>query len=384
MAGHIRKIEEGKYFVRISAGTHPITGKRIQKSLTVYGNRKDAEKVLYELRGREYSGSLVSSNATLDEIVALWLNAPTKGGRKRAVSTAYHDHKRYERYVQPTLGSVKADDIRPVDFMRLYQSLISDAGLSPRSILHVHSILRASLNWGWRHELVKSQAIVKVVPPSVHLSPPRAPDAEVVSLHLETLKDSNPDLWLAVFLAASMGLRRNEIAGLRWSNINLGSKTLDICEGIVKIPGHGLITTETKTGLHGYARFAMHQTTFDALVSRYSEFGQRLLSFENKDQSNGYLFSSDLLCERPIDPDLLTKRLRKHCANNSQIEPITFQSLRKFTSSALEGGGVDETTASALLRDRPETVSRHYRAANASRLRSATLLLGNLLSSQSS
>jgi len=384
MTGHLRKINEGKWFVRISAGKHPITGKRIQKSLTVYGNRKDAEKTLHELRGREYSGSLVSSNATLDEIVALWLNAPTKGGRKRAVSTTYHDKKRYERYVQPTLGSIKADDIRPVDFANLYQSLIQNAGLSPRSVLHIHSILRASLNWGWRHELVTSRAITKVVPPSAQLSPPRAPDLDVVLRHLEILKESNPDLWLAVFLASSMGLRRSEVAGLRWSHIDLDAKILTVCEGIVKIPGHGCITTGTKTGLHGYARFEMHQTTFDALVSRYSEFGQRLLSFENKDQSNGYLFSSDLLYERPIDPDLLTKRLRKHCANNSQIESITFQSLRKFTSSALEGGGVDETTASALLRDRPETVSRHYRAATVSRLRSATLLLGNLLSNQSS
>jgi len=162
-------------------------------------------------------------------------------------------------------------------------------------------------------------------------------------------------------------------------SIDLDAKTLKVCEGIVKIPGHGSITTGTKTGLHGYARFDLHQTSFDVLISRYSEFGQRLLAFENREQSNGYLFSSDLLCERPIDPDLLTKWLRKHCANHPEIEPITFQSLRKFTSSALEGGGVDETTASALLRDRPETVSRHYRAAQQSRVRIATLQLGDLL-----
>jgi integrase len=201
----------------------------------------------------------------------------------------------------------------------------------------------------------------------------------VIQGHLDILKESNPDLWIAVFLGSTMGLRRSEIAGLRWSHINLVSKTLEVCEGIVKIPGHGSITTGTKTGLHGYARFDMHQTTFDVLVSRYSEFGQRLLAFGGREQSDGYLFSSDLLCERPIDPDLLTKWLRKHCANHPEIEPITFQSLRKFTSSALEGGGVDETTASALLRDRPETVSRHYRAAHATRVRSATLQLGDLL-----
>ena len=141
-----------------------------------------------------------------------------------------------------------------------------------------------------------------------------------------------------------------------------------------------ILQAGTKTGLHGFARFDLHQTSFEALNSRYSEFGQRQLAFEIKDQSDGYLFSSDSLHERPIDPDLLTKWLRKHCANHPEIEPITFQSLRKFTSSALEGGGVDETTASALLRDRPETVLRHYRAAKQSRVRIATLQLGDLLS----
>ena len=60
MTGHMRKINEGKWFIRISAGKHPITGKRIQKSLVVYGSRKDAERELHDLRGQEYAGSLVS------------------------------------------------------------------------------------------------------------------------------------------------------------------------------------------------------------------------------------------------------------------------------------------------------------------------------------
>jgi len=327
MQGHVKKIAENKWFIRISAGKHPISGKRIQKSLVVYGSRSDAERVLHDLRGQEYAGSLVSSAVTLNEIFALWLSAPTKGGRKRAISTTYHDQKRFERYVKPSLGGKKADDIRPVDYVSLYQSLIQNAGLSPRSVLHIHSILRASLNWGWRHELVTSRAITKVVPPSAQLSPPRAPDTDVVLHHLEVLKEANPDLWLAVFLAGSMGLRRSEIAGLRWSHVDFQGQTLTVCEGVVKIPGHGSVTTSTKTGLHGFARFPLHPISFNALISRYSEFGQRLLTLELADNKDGYLFSSDLLGRRPIDPDLLTKWLRKHCANHPNLEPITFQSL---------------------------------------------------------
>ncbi len=379
MSGYVRQTGNNKWFVRASAGKHPVTGKRIQKSRVVYGTRDDAKKALYELEGQRYLGTSRALGALLDEVVRAWLDAPTKGGKKRAATTTYHDLNRYKRYVQPTLGSVLVDDIRPVDFMRLYQSLIVELGLSPRSVLHVHSMLRAALNWAWKHELVTSQAIVKVDPPSVGLAPPRAPDRDVVLKHLEILKDTDPELWVAVFLAGSMGLRRSELAGLRWSHIDLAAETLTISDGVVKVPGHGAITTKTKTGLHGFARFVLHPTSLNALIIKYSDLGQRLLAAGKSDQVERYVFSSDLLGEQPIDPDLLSKWLRKHCKRHPELPSITFQSLRKFTSSALEGGGIDETTASALLRDRPETVSRHYRAAYASRVRSATLQLGDLL-----
>lgn len=379
MSGHIRQTGSNKWFVRISAGKHPVTGKRIQKSLTVVGSRSDAKRALHELQAQRYLGQSGSSSMTLDEIVEAWLSAPTKGGRKRAATTAYHDWNRYRRYVQSTLGGIKADDLRSVDFMRLYQGLVVELGLSPRSVHHVHSMLRAALNWGWKHELLASQAITKVDPPSVALSPPRAPDISLVLQHLDLLETSAPDLWLAVFLAGSMGLRRSELAGLRWSHIDFGNQMLTVCEGVVVVPGHGVVTTKTKTGLHGFARFQLHPTSFNALVTKYSELGQRLLAVGDSVPADRYVFSSDLLCDSPLDPDLLSKWLRKHCERHSDLPPITFQSLRKFTSSALEGGGVDETTASALLRDRPETVSRHYRAAHATRVRIATLQLGDLL-----
>jgi integrase len=368
--------------VRISAGKHPATGKRIQKSLTVHGSRSDAKRALHELQAQRYAGSLLPSSMTLDQIVKAWLAAPTKGGRKRAETTSYHDWNRYQRYVQPTLGGSRADGLRPADFMRLYQCLIVELGLSPRSVHHVHSMLRAALNWGWKHELLATRAIAKVDAPSVALSPPQAPDISMVLKHLDVLSRSAPDLWLAVFLAGSMGLRRSEIAGLRWSHIDFRAETLTICEGVVVVPGHGVVTTRTKTGLHGFARFQLHPTSFNALVTKYSELGQRLIAIGETATADRYVFSSDLLCEKPIDPDLLSKWLRKHCESNPDLLPITFQSLRKFTSSALEGGGVDETTASALLRDRPETVSRHYRAAHVTRVRIATLQLGDLLTNQ--
>lgn len=379
MSGYLRQTGNNKWFVRVSAGKHPVTGKRIQKSRVVYGTRDDAKKALYELEGQRYLGATRISGVTLDAVVRAWLDAPTNGGKKRAATTSYHDLNRYKRNVQPTLGCVLVDEIRPVDFMCLYQKLILELGLSPRSVLHVHSMLRAALNWAWKHELVTSQAIAKVDPPSVGLAPPRAPETDVVLNHLDILKDFDRELWLAVFLAGSMGLRRSELAGLRWSHIDLVGRTLTVSDGVVKVPGFGAITTKTKTGLHGFARFVLHQTSLNALIIKYSDLGQRLLAVGKSDHVERYVFSSDLLGERPIDPDLLSKWLRKHCERHPELPPITFQSLRKFTSSALEGGGIDETTASALLRDRPETVSRHYRAAHATRVRTATLQLGDLL-----
>jgi len=74
--------------------------------------------------------------------------------------------------------------------------------------------------------------------------------------------------------------------------------------------------------------------------------------------------------------------MRRHCNRHTDIEPITLQSLRKYAASDLAGTGADETTASALLRNRPETARRHYQAAHQHQVRRHSLGLADRLSGE--
>ena len=362
--GTVRRHGAGRWLLRVSAGSDALTGKRLQPSRVVCGSRDEALRALVEFQHEVLLGHVSHDKMTLDQLFDMWIVAPTKGGRLRNENTKYHEAGRYRRYVQPALGRRDVTSLKPKDFSLLYDALLSRMRLSPRSVHHVHSTLRAVYNWAWRRELVNANPLLRADHPSVTLGPPRAPSREVVVSHLGAIWDENPDVALAVWLAATLGLRRSEIAALKWSHIDLIHDVVHVVEGVTKAPGMDYQITNTKTGLHGQADFPLHAWTKELLVKRRHCYRRQLVSVGAPVTADGYILSGDTTCSRPLHPDALSKALSRHCKNHPELESITLQALRKYAASDLAGHGADETTASALLRNSPETARRHYQAAN--------------------
>ena len=88
-------------------------------------------------------------------------------------------------------------------------------------------------------------------------------------------------------------------------------------------------------------------------------------------ESDGYLFSNDLLGQIPLHPDTVTRMLSKHRMRPPELPYVCLQGLRRYAASDLYGEGEDQTTAAAILRDTPQTTAKHYRAANQQRARQA-------------
>jgi integrase len=192
----------------------------------------------------------------------------------------------------------------------------------------------------------------------------------------------NADLGLATWLASTLGLRRSEIVALRWSDVDFNTDTIHVRHGVTKIPGSESHLTDTKTGLHGQAVFPLHPITRVILEARHCEFRNDLNLIGGSVFSDGFILSADPEHSKPLHPDALTKAMRLHCNRHTDIEPITLQSLRKYAASDLAGTGADETTASALLRNRPETARRHYQAAHQHQVRRHSLGLADRLSGE--
>ena len=375
MHGHVRQLGPGRYLVRISAGRDPVTGKRSQPSRTIHGSRRDAELALAELRV-EHSHCLTPlSDITLNVLIDQFLSAPTRSGSPRGPGSRYREQCRYQRHVQPGMGHRVADGINSHELTRLYDALVA-RGLKATSVRLIHGLIRSAFTWGEKRGMVSSNPAKLAECPTARTEPPHAPSMETVQAHLEILQE-DPETALAVRLAATIGLRRNEIAGLRWEHVDLDKGLVSITEGITVTPGKGASVTSTKTGLHGHGVLSADEELV-AILRDTSERLEKVAADLGEDVPSGaYVFSSDPLHEKPINPDTLTKRLRNHMDRHPEIPSFTLKDLRAFTATMLEATGADITTAQAVLRHASgQTTMRHYRAARMDRVRGATVELG--------
>jgi len=379
MHGHVRQLGPGRYLVRISAGRNPVTGKRNQPSRTIHGSRRDAELALAELRV-EHSHCLTPlSDITLNVLIDQFLSAPTRSGSPRGPGSRYREQCRYQRHVQPGMGHRVADGINSHELTRLYDALVA-RGLKATSVRLIHGLIRSAFTWGEKRGMVSSNPAKLAECPTARTEPPHAPSMETVKAHLETLQE-DPETALAVRLAATIGLRRNEIAGLRWEHVDLDKGLVSITEGITVTPGQGASVTSTKTGLHGHGVLSADEELV-AILRDTSERLEKVAADLGEDVPSGaYVFSSDPLHRTPINPDTLTKRLRNHMGRHPEIPSFRLKDLRAFTATQLHADGADVTTAQAVLRHQsPQTTLKYYRAAQMDRVRGATIDLGRHIS----
>ncbi len=376
MHGHIRRLGPDYHLVRISAGRNPVTGKRSQPSRVVHGSRRDAELVLAELRVEHAYRFAPSCDTRLALLVEEFLSAPTRSGKRRGAGSRFRELRRYQLHVQPGLGDRVADGINSHELTRLYDALLAK-GLKPASVRLIHALIRGAFAWGEKRGHVSSNPAKLADCPSVRMEPPSAPSMETVQQHLHILQEDNPGTALVVRLAATIGLRRNEISGLRWAHIDLDRGLVSISEGIIVVPGEGLSVTSTKTGLHGHAVLSIDEGLVAMLRDAYDRLEKVAADLGEDVPPDAYVVSCDLLHGKPINPDLLTKRLKTHMEKHPEIPSFRLKDLRAFTATQLHSDGADVTTAQAVLRHQSaQTTLRHYRAAQMDLVRGATIELG--------
>ena len=382
MHGHVRQLSPGRYLVRISAGRDPVTGKRNQPSRTIHGSRQDGELALAELRIEHSRRWSPSCDTSLNVLVEEFLFAPTRSGRRRGPGSRYRELRRYQLHVQPGMGDRVADGINAHELTRLYDALLAK-GLKPASVRLIHALIRGAFAWGEKRGHVSSNPAKLADCPSVRMEPPSAPSMETVQQHLHILQEDDPETALVVRLAATIGLRRNEIAGLRWEHVDLDKGLVSITEGVIITPGQGASVTSTKTGQHGHGVLSADEGLVSMLRDAFERLEKVAADVGADVSPDAYVFSSDPVHGKPINPDTLTKRLRSHMDRHGEIPSFTLKDLRAFVATQLHAEGADVTTAQAVLRHQSsQTTLKHYRAAQMDRVRGATVELGRRIAQQ--
>ena len=117
-------------------------------------------------------------------------------------------------------------------------------GVGARTIQYVHATIRAALEHAYREELVSGNVakLVRVEKPSSAAKEPlRSPRR--ASCCPPTKRDDDHAMWTAMLM---LGLRRSEICGLRWDNVDLEGTTLSVTQSVQRVDGK-LTELPTKT-----------------------------------------------------------------------------------------------------------------------------------------
>ena len=207
----------------------PSTGRPRQVSKGGFRTRKEARDALLEAQAALRSGTFVepSKRTVGSYLLEEWLpeNQPP-----RLRPSSFANYTIYTRtHVVPRLGDIELQRLTPSNLSAFYRALLTDArrdgqGLAPKTVRNIHAMLHRALR-----DAVRLGYLVRNVADAV--TPPRGASPEMQVWTPEQLRaflaharqDRLYALWL---LVATTGMRRAELAGLRWVDVDLDAARL--------------------------------------------------------------------------------------------------------------------------------------------------------------
>lgn len=247
MKGHIRERSPGHWAIVIDVRLEG--SKRRRKWHSFAGTKRGAQEECARLISELKSGSYVElSKETVSVFLERWL-----ADVKSRVSP-----RTYERYVEivrkniiPALGATALKKLRAADISAAYAKLLTSGrrkgtgGLSTRSVLHVHRVLKQALAQAVQWEMIARNPCDGVKPPKVQPKQMQTYDLEQTAELIGAMRGTR--LFVPVLLAVHCGLRRGEIAALRWQHVDLAAGQVAIVQNAEQTKA-GVRYKEPKSG----------------------------------------------------------------------------------------------------------------------------------------
>ena len=316
-----------------------VEGKRQQRYVTVRGTRQDAQKELTRLLAAADSGTLPDpSNATVGEYIEAWLAS----AHEQSPKTLERYGELAKRQIIPHLGTHKLQKLKPEHVQQWHGTLIG-LGLAPRTIGHAHRLLRLVLKCA-----VSNSTLTRNVA-TVH-RPPKVGDDEIEILSPEQIADvlaklEGHTLFPMVSVALATGLRRGEILGLQWGDIDLDAGTLRVERSLEETnAGLRLKPPKTKSGRRNIALPSETVTLLRA--HKVQQMQIRLALGMGKPDADTLVFSD--IEGRLLKPHTISRAWRRVVAAK-KLPAVTFHALRHTHASMLIKAGVDILTISRRL-----------------------------------
>ena len=254
MQGHIHKRirtdKSGKQSVNwyvVLEMERGANGARRQKWHGGYRTRKEAEAARARLVNEVNTGLYIPPTGTSfkEWVEDNWLST-IKSQLKPSTWDSYS--RNMKLHVLPVIGGVKLRSLTPSHLDKLYAELaehgnVKKRGLAPKTIRYIHTTIHKALGDAVRAGLIAANPAERANPPKIRANAIElnAWTAEQLGQFLESARDNR--LYVAFRLAAMTGMRRGEILGLMWKDIDFEHSRLSVRRNLVSVAYQVSIST---------------------------------------------------------------------------------------------------------------------------------------------
>jgi integrase len=344
MQGYVAQ-RRGRFYAVVYEGRDPVTGKERRTWHPAGTDRAEAERLAARLAAKERKRTDAVRSLTFGAYLrSQWL--PAK--KLHLATSTYRGYERnVQRHIIPALGRTGIRRLRYQQIEALYDSLLHPTdgrGLAPKTVYEIHLIICGALGDALRRGLVtRNVALVARAPKQRHLQ--RTEGTSLTGDELrQLLRTAAGHRFFPIYwLTAMTGMRRNEVLGLKWPDIDITKKRLHLNRGLVAV-GYEVHQTRGKTKT-ARRSIDLDQTTLDVLEG-WRAFQAAEFAAVGINASEEWVFTNG--DGEPVHPHAVYEAFRR-IVQNADVPRVRFHDLRHTHGSLLIKEGVPVKVVSERL-----------------------------------
>ena len=339
--GNLRKRKDGRWEGRYTAGRDPDTGKAIYKNVLGKTQAEAKAKLKQAIEEAKGLDAAKVGRYTIGQWMDVWFEHYAKVKVRPSSHQTYRGY--IDNHIKPNIGKIPLEKLTSLELQKFYKRLLEKGrvnriesrkqskGLSAKTVRNIHQIISSAMQLAREQNLITGN-------PAEGCALPRLEHREMKTLPVEQLQSflreaKESGVYELYYLELATGLRRGELLGLKWEDIDLEQGDLRVKRQIARINGE-VVEAPLKTK-NAYRTLPLAEDTVSILLEQ-----------KKKVDGNPWVFPSPT--GGPISPDSVLHMLHR-VLKRAGLPRVRFHDLRHtFATLALQNG-VDVKTVSGML-----------------------------------
>ena len=337
--GNIRKRKDGRWEGRFTVGHDPVTGKQIFKNVLGKTQAEVKEKLAKAL----VEAGQVDFTKGGKYTVGTWMDECENVAKIKVRPSSHQTYKGYiDNLIKPNIGNIPLEKLTTMDLQKFYRKLLTKGrverveskeqpkGLSAKTVRNINQVISSAMDLAVAQKIIPANPTDACELPKVEHKEMQTVPVEQLSAFLEEAKRSG--VYEMYYIELATGLRRGELLGLRWQDIDWKNGIIKVRRQVARVNGE-IVEAPLKTK-NSYRAVTISLQAIEVLKQQKSK---------THDQ---YVFPSPN--GGPISPDSVNNML-KRVLERAGIPKVRFHDLlHTFATIALQNV-VDIKTVSGML-----------------------------------